>query len=298
MLTVKHECIVVPGCKASRMRRVVEPFPKRVPSPCEKNAFLQTGLFGAITPLLSFPKNRKDYFDVASAGPLLGTFVSLAVFIVGIIMTGSATPVSLSVVAVLVALMLLLFFLVVVSIVVALSWLVRRSRAVLPLAGSCSTSRRFRSLVLLRSGWFPFLSSILVRASGRYFRVAASCFVSTISRALSPTVDRPRAHSSGAPLAWFDSIQYNHAEVCLLPLKGVLQSLSGIQRGSVLYQTPRVVRVDFKPFLAIQRSCSPSGYLFGRSVLLPFYLMEGFALEKEHSPRQCFGRFLDSCSVP
>ncbi|CAM9607980.1 unnamed protein product, partial [Ectocarpus sp. 13 AM-2016] len=53
---------------------------------------LQTGLFGAITPLLSFPKNRKDYFDVASAGPLLGTFVSLAVFIVGIMMTGSATP--------------------------------------------------------------------------------------------------------------------------------------------------------------------------------------------------------------
>ncbi|CAN0145989.1 unnamed protein product [Pylaiella littoralis] len=53
---------------------------------------LQTGLFGAITPLLSFPKNRKDYFDVASAGPLLGTFVSLAVFIVGIAMTGSATP--------------------------------------------------------------------------------------------------------------------------------------------------------------------------------------------------------------
>ncbi|CAN0458231.1 unnamed protein product, partial [Ectocarpus fasciculatus] len=53
---------------------------------------LQTGLFGAITPLLSFPKNRKDYFDVASAGPLLGTFVSLAVFVVGIMMTGSATP--------------------------------------------------------------------------------------------------------------------------------------------------------------------------------------------------------------
>ncbi|CAM9203970.1 unnamed protein product [Scytosiphon promiscuus] len=53
---------------------------------------LQTGLFGAITPLLSFPKNRKDYFDVASAGPLLGTFVSLATFIVGIAMTGSATP--------------------------------------------------------------------------------------------------------------------------------------------------------------------------------------------------------------
>ncbi|CAN0250628.1 unnamed protein product, partial [Ectocarpus fasciculatus] len=52
---------------------------------------LQTGLFGAITPLLSFPKNRKDYFDVASAGPLLGTFVSLAVFVVGIMMTGSAT---------------------------------------------------------------------------------------------------------------------------------------------------------------------------------------------------------------
>eukprot|EP00752_Nemacystus_decipiens_P016556 g14798.t1 len=53
---------------------------------------LQTGLFGAITPLLSFPKNRKDYFDVASAGPLLGTIVSLAVFVAGIMMTGSATP--------------------------------------------------------------------------------------------------------------------------------------------------------------------------------------------------------------
>eukprot|EP00903_Cladosiphon_okamuranus_P017721 g16316.t1 len=53
---------------------------------------LQTGLFGAITPLLSFPKNRKDYFDVASAGPLLGTVVSLAVFVAGIMMTGSATP--------------------------------------------------------------------------------------------------------------------------------------------------------------------------------------------------------------
>ncbi|CAM9238648.1 unnamed protein product [Ectocarpus sp. 6 AP-2014] len=62
----------------------------RPPPPA--HASLQTGLFGAITPLLSFPKNRKDYFDVASAGPLLGTFVSLAVFIVGIMMTGSATP--------------------------------------------------------------------------------------------------------------------------------------------------------------------------------------------------------------
>eukprot|EP00904_Undaria_pinnatifida_P008140 jgi/Undpi1/4456/HiC_scaffold_17.g07810.m1 len=53
---------------------------------------LQLGLFGAITPLLSFPKNRKQYFDVAAAGPLLGTLASLAVFVAGIVFTGMASP--------------------------------------------------------------------------------------------------------------------------------------------------------------------------------------------------------------
>ncbi|CAN0460006.1 unnamed protein product, partial [Laminaria digitata] len=52
---------------------------------------VQLGLFGAITPLLSFPKNRKQYFDVAAAGPLLGTVCSLAVFIAGIVFTGMAS---------------------------------------------------------------------------------------------------------------------------------------------------------------------------------------------------------------
>lgn len=64
-------------------------------NPCVLNSFLRTqlGLFGAITPLLSFPENRKQYFDVAAAGPLLGTILSLVVFGLGISFTGGATAV-------------------------------------------------------------------------------------------------------------------------------------------------------------------------------------------------------------
>eukprot|EP00189_Rhodosorus_marinus_P013751 CAMPEP_0184740948 /NCGR_PEP_ID=MMETSP0315-20130426/4022_1 /TAXON_ID=101924 /ORGANISM="Rhodosorus marinus, Strain UTEX LB 2760" /LENGTH=613 /DNA_ID=CAMNT_0027211005 /DNA_START=126 /DNA_END=1967 /DNA_ORIENTATION=- len=49
---------------------------------------LQTGTYGSITPLKSFPKSRSDFFDVAVAGPAVGLSMSMAAFIVGLMMTG------------------------------------------------------------------------------------------------------------------------------------------------------------------------------------------------------------------
>jgi membrane-associated protease RseP (regulator of RpoE activity) len=53
---------------------------------------LQIGLFGSITNFLSFPKTRKEMFDVSIAGPTLGFIASLAVTLFGLTMTASATP--------------------------------------------------------------------------------------------------------------------------------------------------------------------------------------------------------------
>lgn len=50
---------------------------------------LQIGTYGTITPLESYPKLRKDLFDVAVAGPLVGTVCSVAALVAGLIFTGS-----------------------------------------------------------------------------------------------------------------------------------------------------------------------------------------------------------------
>ncbi|KAJ8908384.1 hypothetical protein NDN08_005093 [Rhodosorus marinus] len=49
---------------------------------------LQTGTYGSITPLKSFPKSRSDFFDVAIAGPAVGLSMAMVAFIAGLMMTG------------------------------------------------------------------------------------------------------------------------------------------------------------------------------------------------------------------
>ncbi|PXF48806.1 putative zinc metalloprotease EGY2, chloroplastic [Gracilariopsis chorda] len=50
---------------------------------------LQIGTYGTITPLESYPRLRRDMFDFAVAGPIVGTLVSLAALIAGLVITGS-----------------------------------------------------------------------------------------------------------------------------------------------------------------------------------------------------------------
>ncbi|KAL1527115.1 hypothetical protein AB1Y20_015797 [Prymnesium parvum] len=45
---------------------------------------LQLGTFGCVTPLLSFPKSRKDLFDFALAGPAAASALSLLLYIAGL----------------------------------------------------------------------------------------------------------------------------------------------------------------------------------------------------------------------
>jgi len=56
---------------------------------------LQVGTFGSVLRFVSFPKSRKDMFDVAMAGPLTGLALSLAAFAAGMAMTNGA-PVEVS----------------------------------------------------------------------------------------------------------------------------------------------------------------------------------------------------------
>lgn len=56
---------------------------------------LQVGTFGSVLRFVSFPKSRKDMFDVAIAGPLTGLALSLAAFAAGMAMTNGA-PVEIS----------------------------------------------------------------------------------------------------------------------------------------------------------------------------------------------------------
>lgn len=53
---------------------------------------LQLGLFGSVTRFLSYPKDRKAYFDVAIAGPVFGFLSSVACIVTGIILTQQASP--------------------------------------------------------------------------------------------------------------------------------------------------------------------------------------------------------------
>lgn len=55
---------------------------------------LQIGNFGIITPLASYPRLRKDLFDVAVAGPITGSVCSLVALIAGLLLTtgGQAAP--------------------------------------------------------------------------------------------------------------------------------------------------------------------------------------------------------------
>lgn len=57
---------------------------------------LQIGTFGAITPFRTYPKNRKQVFDISSAGPALSGLASIAVLVVGLMMTGGAATEALS----------------------------------------------------------------------------------------------------------------------------------------------------------------------------------------------------------
>lgn len=53
---------------------------------------LQIGLFGSVTNFLSYPKNRKELFDISIAGPLFGFLASLACTVYGLQATTTATP--------------------------------------------------------------------------------------------------------------------------------------------------------------------------------------------------------------
>lgn len=53
---------------------------------------LQIGTFGSITRFLSFPKNRKQLFDVSIAGPTAGFAASLACLFAGLSLTAGASP--------------------------------------------------------------------------------------------------------------------------------------------------------------------------------------------------------------
>lgn len=50
---------------------------------------LQIGQFGIITPFQSYARLRKDLFDIAVAGPVLGSLCSIATLVIGLLMTSS-----------------------------------------------------------------------------------------------------------------------------------------------------------------------------------------------------------------
>lgn len=53
---------------------------------------LQIGNYGVITPLETYPAQRKDLFDVAAAGPILGSVCSLIALIGGLVVTAGGNP--------------------------------------------------------------------------------------------------------------------------------------------------------------------------------------------------------------
>lgn len=73
----------------AKARKITVGRPTPLPSP-------QIGTFGCITPLLSFPSNRKSLFDLALSGPLVGIVVSLIMMYTGIQSTIQASDAALS----------------------------------------------------------------------------------------------------------------------------------------------------------------------------------------------------------
>lgn len=67
---------------AAAMRDVKIGLPYFIPS-------LQIGTYGTITPLESYPRLRKDLFDVAVSGPLVGTLSSIAALVAGLVITSN-----------------------------------------------------------------------------------------------------------------------------------------------------------------------------------------------------------------
>jgi Zn-dependent protease len=65
--------------------------PVPIPSP-----YLHAGLFGCITPLRSFPRNRSSLFDWALSGPLTGIIVSVLLMIFGLHHTVNASHAALT----------------------------------------------------------------------------------------------------------------------------------------------------------------------------------------------------------
>lgn len=71
---------------AARLNEVEVAFPSvLIPS-------LQIGLFGSVTRFLSFPKTRRQLFDVSIAGPVTGFIASLACLLGGFYLTAGASP--------------------------------------------------------------------------------------------------------------------------------------------------------------------------------------------------------------
>ena len=71
---------------AARLNQVELAFPSvLIPS-------LQIGLFGSVTRFLSFPKTRRQLFDVSIAGPVAGFVSSLACLLGGLYLTAGASP--------------------------------------------------------------------------------------------------------------------------------------------------------------------------------------------------------------
>jgi Zn-dependent protease len=69
----------------AKKRRIKIGFPVPIPS-------FQLGIFGCITPLKSFPKNRSDLLDFALSGPLVSVVASVACIVAGTILTTRASP--------------------------------------------------------------------------------------------------------------------------------------------------------------------------------------------------------------
>jgi len=69
---------------AAKIHDVKLGFPVLLPS-------LQIGIYGSVTRLLSYPKDRKQLFDIAISGPLLGFLASLSVTGIGLSLTQTAT---------------------------------------------------------------------------------------------------------------------------------------------------------------------------------------------------------------
>ena len=76
-----HECAHI---LAARVHQVKMGWPVILPS-------LETGTFGSITPLRSFPSSRKAMFDIAISGPLTATLVSFLLIVSGLDLTVTAS---------------------------------------------------------------------------------------------------------------------------------------------------------------------------------------------------------------